>query len=399
MSTSHPADSSTPTALADRGTPPSTASEQPRRGLTSRVTGELRTLAPALAGYLAVRAIGLVVLAAWTAHRGQHLSTELAHRSDAVWYLNLIRHGYDSGRGQSNMAFFPLYPGLVRVLHLAVPVGVGVTATAVAWLSAVAAAAALYKIGAHLRDPRTGVLLAVLWGVLPHAVVESMAYTEALFTALAAWSLYALLRRRWVTAGVLCLLAGLTRPTAVALIAVVTLTSAIAILRRTGGWRPWTALVLAPAGWIGYLAWVAHRTGRGDGWFHIQSAGWHMSWDNGAYTASVLRGMLDRASALDYYLVAAVLLISIGLLVLMMLDRVPWQLTVYSGLVLLSSVGAEGYFNAKARFLIPAIGLLIPIAVSLAKTTTAKAVTVVATLTAISAWCGGYLLLIWPYSP
>ena len=70
-------------------------------------------------------------------------------------------------------------------------------------------------------DRRVGVALAVLWGVLPHAIVESMVYSEALFTALAAWSLYALLRRQWLAAGALCLLAGATRAAAGVLVAVV----------------------------------------------------------------------------------------------------------------------------------------------------------------------------------
>jgi hypothetical protein len=65
----------------------------------------------------------------------------------------------------------------------------------------------------------------------------------------------------------------------------------------------------------------------------------------------------------------------------------------------MTSIGTNGYFNAKARFLISAFGLLIPIAVSLAKAMPAKMWTVLATLTVISAWCGGYLLLAWPYSP
>src|SRR4029453_11972485 len=99
-------------------------------------------------------------------------------------------------------------------------------------------------------------------GTLPHAIVENMAYTEGLFTALAVWSLLAVLRAQWLTAGTLCLLAGLTRPTAVGLIAAVGLAALVAAVGRRDGWRPWAAMALAPLGYVGYLVWVGIRLGR-----------------------------------------------------------------------------------------------------------------------------------------
>lgn len=69
-------------------------------------------------------------------------------------------------------------------------------------------------------------------GVYPTAFVQSMAYTETLFTALAAWALYAVLRGRWIVAGALCVLAGLTRPTAAALIAALAITAAVTLVRE-----------------------------------------------------------------------------------------------------------------------------------------------------------------------
>ena len=71
---------------------------------------------------------------------------------------------------------------------------------------------ALFLIGDRLYGRRAGICLAVLWAALPVGIVQSMAYSESLFTALAAWSLWAVLDRRWVLAGVLASCAGLTRP-------------------------------------------------------------------------------------------------------------------------------------------------------------------------------------------
>ena len=58
---------------------------------------------------------------------------------------------------------------------------------------------------------------------------------RALFRALAAWSLYALLRRQWLTAGALCLLAGASRAAGAVLVAVVMVAAVIALVRRRDG--------------------------------------------------------------------------------------------------------------------------------------------------------------------
>ena len=57
----------------------------------------------------------------------------------------------------------------------------------VAWLASLAAAWALYATGERLHGPRAGIALAALWAALPVGIVQSMAYSESLFTALAAW--------------------------------------------------------------------------------------------------------------------------------------------------------------------------------------------------------------------
>ncbi|WP_091462988.1 hypothetical protein [Micromonospora inyonensis] len=55
--------------------------------------------------------------------------------------------------------------------------------------------------------------------------------------------------------------------------------------------------------------------------------------------------------------------------------------------------------TSKARFLIPAFTLLLPIAVGLARAGRARATTVVVTLAIFSAYYGGYLMMVWGRSP
>ncbi|MFI9272628.1 hypothetical protein ACIGXM_18140 [Kitasatospora sp. NPDC052896] len=356
--------------------------------------------APAMAGYLLVRLIGIGILWGWARSEHQSLLRQLAHKWDSIWYLGIIEHGYDHGHPlQSNLAFFPLYPELSKALATVSPLGTAATAVALAWVGGLAAAWGMYAIGRRLYDHRTGVLLAVLWGVIPHAITESMAYTESLFTALCAWTLYALLNRRWLTAGTLCLLAGLSRPTASALVPVVCLAALIAIVRRRDGWRPYLALVLAPIGWLGYLLWVGLRVHQLDGWFHIQDKGWGSSWDGGSYTLTTAKQILTHPNDLEYYAVTVILVLAVMLFALSLFDRQPWPLLLFSALLLATSLGGAGFYHSKARFLVAAFPLLLPGAVGLAKARKSTMLVVLATLTLISGYFGGYLLLVWNRSP
>ncbi|MFJ9424486.1 hypothetical protein [Streptomyces sp. NPDC101249] len=187
----------------------------------------LRAAAPALLGYAAVRALGLLVLALWSAERGKSAYTLLTARWDALWYSRVASGGYGyevrlpNGDVHADLAFFPLLPWLERGLAAVSPLSYADAGFVVALLSSLAAAWGIFAVADHLHGRRAGVCAVLLWAVLPVGIVQSMAYSESLFTALAAWSLYAVLTDRWVTAGSLALLAGLTRPVGVAVAAAI----------------------------------------------------------------------------------------------------------------------------------------------------------------------------------
>lgn len=360
----------------------------------------VRPAVPAMAGYLAVRLVGIGVLWLWAKAEGESLLWLLGNKYDSGWYLQIINQGYDHGEwAQSNLAFFPLYPMLARALAAITPFGPAGAALVLAWIAGVVAAWGLYVLGNHLYGRRTGIILAILWGALPHAVVESMAYTESLFTALAVWALYAVLTKQWLIAGSLCLLAGLTRPTATALIAVVCLAALVAVVRRPADWRAWSALVISPVGWIGYLVWVGHRVGRLDGWFYIEDTGWNTGWDGGRYTLSFATKVLTEPSKLDFYAVTLIMVLAVALLAHSIIQRQPWPLLLYSTVLLVTTIGGYEMYNAKARFLLVAVPLLLPVATALARTRTAGAVVTISTLTLISTYFGGYLVFVWDLSP
>jgi len=362
----------------------------------------------AVALYALLRLSGLVVLALFAHRAGADFWSLLHSRFDGVWYVGIARDGYDtemfgdhpeSHSRLPNLPFFPLYPGLIAAVAAVTPGSLEVAALIVSWTAGLAAAWGIYAVGAHVSSRRAGLMLVALWAVLPHAIVQNMAYTETVFTALVAWTLYALLRRRWLTAGLLCLVAGLARPTATTLIAAVGLTALVAIVRRRDGWRPWAAGALAPLGYLGYLAWIGHRLGRADAYFYMQEKYWRIGFDGGVSTARTLKKVLLAPTSLPMYVSTLLLGVAVVLIALLVLHRYPLPLVVYSVTFFLISIGTENYYWAKGRYLMPAFALLLPVALGLARARRSTVLAVFTFLVLVSAWYGSYLSLQWKYSP
>ena len=192
---------------------------------------------------------------------------------DGQWYLGIASGGYSGvpaahadafGRRTANtpLAFFPGYPALVRWVGDLPGVGLVAGAFTVSLVCGVICAYGLARLGRRVSGSKlTGLILVVLFAASPMAIVLSMAYSEALFCALAAWSLVGVVERKWVLAGLCAAGTGLVRPTAAALVVTVVIAAIVAIVQRRDGLRPWLGLVLAPAGLVAYLGYVASRTG------------------------------------------------------------------------------------------------------------------------------------------
>ncbi|MEU7283681.1 hypothetical protein AB0A69_33690 [Streptomyces sp. NPDC045431] len=387
-----------PTVPASRR-PPSPAAVSVRE----RAARSLRYAAPALVGYLTVRLFGLLVLARWAHLKGHGVWPTLATSWDSDWYLGIADHGYQDSLGTAynanNLAFFPLYPVLIKAVAGVTPGSRASVALVLAVGFSLVAAWGVFAVGAHLHGRRAGTVLAVLWGALPVAVVQWMGYTESLFTALAAWALYAVLTGRWYAAGALAVLAGLTRPTGIAVAAAVSVAGLLAAARTRRG-APLAAACAAPLGWLGYVAWVGARIGRWDGYFAVQRL-WRNAWDGGAGTLRELRYLLvyDRNPQLFLVAVSAVLVLSAAAYVLCLAERQPLVLLVFSGVLLLVVLGSGGVYFPRARFLVPGFPLLLPFALAVCRARRVVAGLVLGGAVLVSAWLGAYMLLVWPGPP
>ncbi|WP_443058583.1 hypothetical protein [Streptomyces sp. NBC_00442] len=359
----------------------------------------LRRAAPALGLFAAARLTGLLVLAAVAHGRGLSPRARLATAWDADWYVRIAAHGYGrtlfwpDGAVQSDLAFFPFYPGLIRTVTSVLPVTGGTAGLLVSWTAAAAAACGIYLVGERLYGRPVGTLLVLLWGLLPHSVVLTMAYTEPVMTALAAWSLWAVLTRRWLWAGSLALLAGLSRPNAVAVAAAVMAAAGCALWRgERRAWRPWAGALLAPLGWCGYVLWVGVRAGDPFGGYFAVQAGWTSRFDFGAGSLAFVKRLVLVPYDLGFPMAALITGVMALLFVLFVLDRPSLPLAVYSAVLVLIAVGGAGFFESKPRFLLPAFPLLIPPALALTKARPRAAVAVTVALAGLSFGYGAYLL-------
>ncbi|MFF2368838.1 hypothetical protein ACFVU0_39845 [Streptomyces sp. NPDC058122] len=405
-----PSTDSRPTSAPPRKAPGGTVPGVPAArhapgaaGLLALLRTALRHAAPALTAYAAVRLTGLLTLALW-AHRRHHgVWPILAAQWDAHWYLGIADHGYARHLGTAfdanNLAFFPLYPVLVKAVAAVTPGTRASTGLAIAVVCSFVAAWGVHAVGSHLHGRRAGVLLTVLWAALPVGLVQWMGYTESLFTAFAAWALYATLTGRLLWAASLAALAGLTRPTGVAVAAAVAV-AALLSLRRGFSVRALAAVVLAPAGWLAYVGWVGHRLGRWDGYFAVQRL-WHNEWDGGAETVRRLREVLAQNSSPELFLVmvTATLLAAVALYALSVGDRQPLPLLVFTGILLLIVLGSGGVYFPRARFLLPGFPLLLPLALYLARASRRLRTLFLTAAVLGSAYCGAYMVLVWPSAP
>ncbi|HEU4347137.1 MAG TPA: mannosyltransferase family protein, partial [Actinoplanes sp.] len=329
---------------------------------------------------------------------------------DGGWFWRVAVNGYPSGYSfgasgeleANELAFFPLYPMLIRLVS-AVGVEAATAAIAVSWLASIAAAVALHLLGTTLYDRRAGWMLVAICCSAPVSVVLSMAYSEGLFLALVAGMLAAAHRRVWWAAGSLGLAASLTRPTGAAAAVALAVAAALAVraARSTGSGgtgKPIAAALVALAGVPAYLGWVALRVGDLDAWFRIQAAGWGTSFDFGESTVTFLGRALSTEDGWVPISVALILLAALAAAGVALAGR-PWlPLAVYGVIAMILVYGQAGFYHSKPRLLLPVLLTLLPAALAAARARPRVAVLSIVAWAIFGLWYGAHLVVVWPYT-
>ncbi|QGU03053.1 hypothetical protein CKALI_11020 [Corynebacterium kalinowskii] len=333
-----------------------------------RLTKELWFFAVAI--FAGVSALRLYIVS-WLADAKGHTLEKVLTRWDAVHYMGIANGGYFENMDpnaldgfHSRLAFFPLFPFLLRILH-------ETTGLEYFWagflINCIAGALMVAAVMAVVKHMGWGKWVQAVAGVAvagaPMALTYNMVYTEALFGALSLWALWAMLERRWFLAGALVFFTGLTRLTAVDLW-VVFLVVVVAWGLRS--WKAWAALVLSPLGMVAYIMFVNSHTADVGGYFGIQKKGWGSAFDLGRSTWEYLTWIFNRNSDSWIVLVGLSIVLAV-VLVVFSFGKMPWPVWLFGFGVAMNVILSDGTFTARPRLLLPVTICLLPLAMAYAR--------------------------------
>lgn len=264
-------------------------------------------------------------------------------------------------------AFFPLFPGIVRLASYATLGNFTAAQLITVILAGAASAVAVWALADRLRGRRTADRAAVLYCLFPGSMVFGMLYPEPFAAALAAASLLAAVNRRWVTAGVLALLASATEPMMMALALALGVTALHALWTRRD-WRSLIAPVLAPLGMLAYFAYYGYRYGDFFFWSRIERAEWHQHIDWGLHELHELTwtdAAVARHPIFNVFLIVT-FWIAVAGLVLLIRIRPPLPVLVYTFGVFALVVLSYGA-GSRPRLVLLMTGVFIALADRLPK--------------------------------
>lgn len=281
-------------------------------------------------------------------------------RWDARFYLSIIEQGYIAGADlanqYSNVAFYPLYPFLVKSIgwlgiHLPTAgyLAIGLLLSNLCFLGAMAL---LYRLavehcGLSEKAARRAILLLT---VFPGGLFFSAFYTESLYLFLSLLGFWAAQEKRWWLVGVAGALVTLTRIQGLLVVGILGL-----MYLQSTGWR--LKALRADILWFGLapLAAAAHMfglyriTGLALAPFQAQAA-----WGRGKYGFFEGLGLQLEAPVLDVYKIDALLLLFfLGCGIYLLLSRrskIGWALGLYAVLMCVIPV-STGLLISVSRFL------------------------------------------------
>ena len=149
-----------------------------------------------------------------------HLLISVWNRWDTGYYIVIAQHGYAASHGAkglttqgpgAHIAFGPLYPLAIRVVHDLLGTGWDTSGQLVSAGSLVVALTGLaYLVGLDWSVTRAGTAV-LLIAAFPTAFFLLAGYPEALALALCVWTFVAIRRRWWLAAGLLAAGAVMTK--------------------------------------------------------------------------------------------------------------------------------------------------------------------------------------------
>jgi len=211
-----------------------------------------RILAMAVAIRLVLWGLGLAV----TGYLAQPFGPALFvwSRWDAPHYLDIVRYGYSAhGPDALWIAFFPLYPFLVRLV--AVVFGnLILSGLIVSLLTAVGSAYVLTKLVALDATPDEARRAAILLFAFPTAYFLAAPYSEGIFLFSVLAALYAARTKHWVAAGLFAAMATASRLVGIAVLPALAVEALWPLTPVREQIKRLAAVSVGLAGFVTYLA-------------------------------------------------------------------------------------------------------------------------------------------------
>jgi hypothetical protein len=329
--------------------------------------------------YLVSRAIVVLTMGVVAVIGGGSLGGRI-YRWDSVWYLRAsgapwslhgraMAGGYPShlpmfdGHVAANaIAFFPGLPLLIRGLSGLTGMSLFSAGVAISSITGLTATIGVWALVREYAGERTANRATILFALFPGSFVFSMIYSEGLVITGAAFGLLALMRRKWILAGLLGLVATAAAPIALAFV-ICCAWAAVGAIRRDRDWRSLAAPILAPLGTLVYLVWIWQHTGVVSAFSRTERGGWR-SFLSIAYPFRIIgRYLRDPVAShandtlVFFCIIAVVVAVVIGLR-----DRQPSLLMLYG-----AAVGALAILTApvgpRPRIILDAFPLILAVAV------------------------------------
>jgi hypothetical protein len=203
------------------------------------------------------------------------------NRWDAANYVRIAHYGYQT---RFDVAFFPLFPllisGIAHILGNWSYLLVGMLLSNAALLGALFV---LYQLAAEATDDSTALRAVLYLCIFPTALYFFTAYNESLFLLLVMGAYLAMRRQHWEVAGLLGLLAALTRSAGILLVVPylyeVWVSRERVMANRFALMRGMLPIVLIPLGTLIYSLYCWHIRGDPFAFASLQYHwGRHLSW-------------------------------------------------------------------------------------------------------------------------
>lgn len=284
--------------------------------------------------------------------------------TDAIHYLYLAEHGYQSSGEKANLVvFYPLYPSLIWLFKLILGSYV-VAGFFVSWACWGGACVSMLELAAQRFDRPRAALAALLLALFPFSFFSMGVFTESVFLLLSTQCFLRIEKRQWLAVGVLGGLAALCRTQGILLILPAVY---MWLLARKNKERDLKCLylLLIPAGAGGYLLlnkivaghWTAYLA-------YLKAPPWYSSAKWISVNLTQHYEMAQQYPGLAVFIYAAQLVlyfIVMGLLFYGLLSAAPAHVLLYGG-AYLGMCYLAGWLISGPRYLFGCLPLFLLLA-------------------------------------